>query len=454
MAVGLDDVKRIHLIGVGGCSMSGIAQILKKQGHEVTGSDRERSQFTDRLEELGIPVSIPQKGEQVEGAELVVYSAAIKPDNPERAYAREHGIPEMERSVALGQISARYPHVAAISGCHGKTTITSMLAYINEEAKLDATVHVGGFVDLLGGGVKVGDGDLFITEACEYVRSFLTLVPTVALVNNIDNDHLDCYKDQQEIIETFAQFCALVPPEGKIIVCRDDEKVQRLLPLLDRTPVTYGLTEGDWHAADVRFDQWGCAAFDLVHEGTALGRITLHVPGTHNIINAIGACAVAAVFGADFTSMARALDRFQNTKRRFEFMGERNGVRVFHDYGHHPNEIAATLEAASRVPHKALYCVFQCNSYTRARTLFCENVTCFSRADKVLVPDIYPGREVDTGIVHARDMVKGINASTHNALYLSTFEEIRTWLDENAHPGDLVITVGSGNVYAQTRKLL
>ncbi len=225
MAVGLDDVKRIHLIGVGGCSMSGIAQILKKQGHEVTGSDRERSQFTDRLEELGIPVGIPQKGEQAAGAELVVYSAAIKPDNPERAFAREHGIDGMiaigggssalERSVALGQISARYPHVAAISGCHGKTTITSMLAYINEEAKLDATVHVGGFVDLLGGGVKVGDGDLFITEACEYVKSFLTLVPTVALVNNIDNDHLDCYKDQQEIIDTFAQFCALVPPRAR-----------------------------------------------------------------------------------------------------------------------------------------------------------------------------------------------------------------------------------------------
>ena len=413
MAVGLDDVKRIHLIGVGGCSMSGIAQILQKQGHVVTGSDRERSQFTDRLEELGIPVSIPQKGEQVEGAELVIYSAAIKPDNPERA-----------------------------------------LAYINEEAKLDATVHVGGFVDLLGGGVKVGDGDLFITEACEYVRSFLTLVPTVALVNNIDNDHLDCYKDQQEIIETFARFCALVPPEGKIIVCRDDEKVQRLLPLLDRTPLTYGLAEGDWHADAVEFDSLGCASFDLVHEGNTLGRITLHVPGTHNIINALAACAVASVFGVGFDSMARALDRFRNTKRRFEFMGERNGVRVFHDYGHHPNEIAATLEAASRVPHKAIYCVFQCNSYTRARTLFCENVTCFANADKVLVPDIYPGREVDTGIVHARDMVKGINAATDNALYIPTFEEIRAWLDENARPGDLVITVGSGNVYAQTRKLL
>ena len=240
----------------------------------------------------------------------------------------------------------------------------------------------------------------------------------------------------------------------EIIVCRDDEKVRRLLPLLDRKPLTYGLSEGDWHADAIEFDSLGCAAFDLVHEGNTLGRITLHVPGTHNVINALAACAVASVFGAGFDSMARALDRFRNTKRRFEFMGERNGVRVFHDYGHHPNEIAATLEAASRVPHKAIYCVFQCNSYTRARTLFCENVTCFANADKVLVPDIYPGREVDTGIVHARDMVKGINAATGNALYIPTFEEIRAWLDENTRPGDLVITVGSGNVYAQTRKLL
>ena len=454
MATSINDVERIHLIGVGGCSMSGLAQILKKQGHTVTGSDRERSQFTDRLTELGIPVFIPQKGEQVEGAELVIYSAAIKPDNPERAYAREHGIPEMERSVALGQISARYPHVAAISGCHGKTTITSMLAYMNRQAGLDATVHVGGFVDLLNGGVEVGDGELFITEACEYVKSFLTLLPTVALVNNIDNDHLDCYKDLDEIIATFAQFCDLVPPEGEIIVCRDDKNVQRLLPLLHRTPITYGLSEGDYHAKNVTFDERGCASFDLVYKGETLGRIVLHVPGTHNIINALAACAVAAQFKVSFSDMAAALARFANTKRRFEFMGKKNGVSVYHDYGHHPNEIAATLEAAARVPHNRLICVFQCNSYTRAKTLFCENVTCFSKADQVLVPDIYPGREVDTGIVHARDMVNAINRTTHNALYLPTFEEIAAWLETNAQPNDLVITVGSGNVYAQTRKLL
>lgn len=455
MAVTLDHVKHIHLIGIGGCSMSGIAEILRSQGHEITGSDRETSQFTQKLEAQGIHVSIGQKAEQAEGADLVIYSAAIKPDNPERQYAREHGIPEMERSVALGQLSARYPQVAAIAGCHGKTTITSMLAYISEECNLQATMHIGGFVDLLDGGVKIGGGELLITEACEYVKSFLTLSPTVALINNIDNDHLDCYRDIQEIEDTFVRFCSLVPEDGRLILCTDDVRVQEILPRLpERKKETYGLYEGDRHAANITYDELGCPSFDVVEKGKTVARIALHVPGTHNILNALGAYSVGACFGGEPEKMAAALGKFQNTKRRFEYMGERDGVKVFHDYGHHPHEIAATLEAASRMPHGALYCVFQCNSYTRARTLFCENVDCFALADRVLVPDIYPGREVDTGIVHARDMVKAINDVTKNALYLENFENIRTWLTENARPGDVVITVGSGNVYAQTQKLL
>lgn len=452
--VELDHFDRLHFIGAGGCSMSGIAEILSAQGHTVTGSDRDRSQFTAKLESLGIPVAIGQKGEQVGTAQAVIYSAAIKPENPERVWAREHGIPEIERCDALGQLSRRFGEVAAIAGCHGKTTISSMLAYIDQEAKLGATLHVGGYVGLLDGGVKVGNGDLFITEACEYVRSFLSLSPTLVLINNIDNDHLDCYRDLDEIIETFGKLCSLVPENGKIIVCRDDKNVQKLLPSLGRSYQTYGLAEGDVHAADIVFDEEGCASFTLTDGGTPLGRITLHVPGTHNIINSLAAYSVAKYYGVPFESSARALSRFENTKRRFEFMGERNGRKIYHDYGHHPNEIACTLEAASRMPHRALYCVFQCNSYTRARTLFCGDSDCFKRADKVLVPDIYPGRETDTGIVHARDMVSAINAVSHNALYLGDFDSIAAWLDENGQPGDLVVTVGSGNVYKQTEKLL
>ena len=454
MATQLDSVKRIHCIGAGGCSMSGIAEILAAQGHSITGSDREPSPFTEKLARIGIPVTIGQKEENAYGAEAVIYSAAIKPDNPERIWAREHGLPEIERSVALGQLSERFSEVVAIAGCHGKTTISSMLAYIDAEAQLNATLHIGGYVELLDGGVKVGSGRLLITEACEYVRSFLTLRPTVALINNIDNDHLDCYRDIGEIIETFGKFCALVPEGGTLILCTDDKNVRTLLPSLSRPFRTYGLSEGDVHAADIAYDSEGCPSFTLVDEGKPLGRIELHVPGTHNVVNALAAYSAAKVCGAEFAPIAKALARFKNTKRRFEYMGMRNGVSVYHDYGHHPNEIACTLEAASRMPHKALYCVFQCNSYTRARTLFCENVTCFAGADRVLVPDIYPGREKDTGAVHARDMVNGINRASNNALYLENFENIRAWIDENARPGDLVVTLGSGNVYAQTQKLL
>lgn len=450
----LDLFDRVHFIGAGGCSMSGIAEIMAAQGHTVTGSDREHSQFTDKLDKLGIPVAIGQKGEQVNGAQAVIYSAAIKPDNPERVWAREHGIPEIERCDALGQLSRRFKNVVAVSGCHGKTTISSMLAYIDEEANLGATLHIGGYVGLLDGGVKVGTGDLLITEACEYVRSFLSLSPTLVLINNIDNDHLDCYRDLDEIIETFGKLCALLPENGRIIVCRDDANVQKLLPSLTHPYSTYGLYEGDVHAADISYNEEGCASFTLVENGTPLGTVQLHVPGTHNITNALGAYSVAKYYGAGFDAVSAALSRFENTKRRFEFMGEKNGRKVYHDYGHHPNEIACTLEAASRMPHRALYCVFQCNSYTRARTLFCGNSDCFKRADKVLVPDIYPGREVDTGIVHAKDMVNAVNAVSGNALYLGTFENIAAWLDENGQPGDLIVTVGSGNVYAQTKKLL
>lgn len=450
----LDEARSIYLVGIGGCSMSGLALILQAQGHEVSGSDREESQFTERLRQSGIKVYIGHRAEQVALCDLLIYSAAIKSDNPERVFAREHGIIELERSVALGQLSERFNQVVAIAGCHGKTTITSMLAYVNAQAQLDATVHVGGFVDLLGGGVCIGGGDTLITEACEYVESFLTLSPTIALINNIDNDHLDCYRDIDHIISTFFRFCSLVPPEGSIIGCIDDEKVKNLLPLVQRKFTTYGLANGDIHSNDIRFDEMGTPSFNIIDHGKDMGRVQLGVVGMHNVTNALAAYAVSRQLNVDFCQFARAIGKFKNTKRRFEFMGERNGIRVFHDYGHHPNEIRSTLDAASRMPHNKIYCVFQCNSYTRARTLFCNDVTCFTGANAVLVPDIYPGRERDTGIVHAKDMVNAINCCSHNALYLENFENIRSWLDDNAVSGDVVITVGSGDVYRQTKKLL
>ena len=450
----IDDAKRIHLIGIGGCSMNGLALILKRQGHSVTGSDREATQFTGALDAAGIPYSIGHTCEYVDDADLVVYSAAIRPDNPERARAEEKGIPQLERSVALGQISERFQKVVAVAGCHGKTTITSMLAVVNEFAHFDATIHVGGYVELLGGGVRVGDNDTLITEACEYVESFLTLRPTIALINNIDDDHLDYYHDIEHIVLAFERFLARLPEDGVFVACVDDARVKALADKSAHRVISYGLTGGDYTASDIVYNEQGCAAFTVLCKGAPLGRVTLSVPGKHNIVNALGAIAVAAELNVPFGACAEALFAFRNTKRRFEYYGERNGIRVYHDYGHHPSEIAATLDAASRVPHHKLYCVFQCNSYTRAKTLFCGNATCFALADTVLVPDIYPGRERDTGLVHARDMVAAINGATQNALYLGTFEAIRAWLDEHGESGDLVVAVGSGDVYKQTKKLL
>ncbi len=450
----IDDAGRVHLIGIGGCSMNGIAQILQAQGHDVTGSDREKTQFTEALDRAGIPYSLGHTGEYVRGADLVIYSAAIKSDNPERVLAESLGIMQLERSVALGQISGRFGSVVAVAGCHGKTTITSMLALVNELAGTNATVHVGGYVEFLSGGVRVGGRELFITEACEYVESFLTLRPTIALINNIDDDHLDYFRDIGHIERAFEKFVALLPADGVLLACADDARTASLAARCGRKVLSYGLTQGDITAKNIRFDERGAASFDVFERGTLLGTVRLAVPGTHNVVNALGVCAVCRTLDIPFSVYAEAMERFSNTKRRFEYYGERGGINVYHDYGHHPNEIRATLEAASRVPHNRLFCVFQCNSFTRARTLFIENVTCFADADAVLVPDIYPGREQDTGEVHARDMVAGINAFSDNALYLGTFENIRAWLDENGRPGDLVVTVGSGDVYRQTRKLL
>ena len=450
----IDNAKRIHLIGIGGCSMNGLALILQSQGHQVTGSDREKTQFTAALDEAGIPYSVGHTGEYLRDAELVIYSAAIKPDNPERQLAAELGIPELERSVALGQISERFPSVVAIAGCHGKTTITSMLARVNEAAGRDATIHVGGYVDFLRGGVRVGRDGTFITEACEYVESFLTLAPTVALINNIDDDHLDYYQDIDHIVAAFEKFLDRLPENGLFIACTDDPRVAGLAAKSKHPVKSYGLKSGDYRAENIRFDENGCPTFTIAREGNPIGEASLTVPGLHNVQNALGAYVVAETYQIPFEAYAEAMHAFSNTKRRFEYYGQRNGVRYYHDYGHHPSEIRATLDAASRVPHNRLYCVFQCNSYTRAKTLFCENVTCFCDADAVLVPDIYPGREKDTGLVHARDMVEGINRAGGNAVYLGTFEAIRDWLDSHGAAGDLVVTVGSGDVYRQTRTLL
>jgi UDP-N-acetylmuramate--alanine ligase len=442
--------KRVHFIGIGGCSMSGLAQILKTHGFDVTGSDIKESAFTERLKEQGIPFAIGHDPKNVAGADLVIYTAAIKPQNPEFSYAKEHGLPMLERSRLLGILSSGYARVACVSGCHGKTTITSMLALIMQTADLDCTVHVGGMVDFLGGGVKLGHSDIFITEACEYVRSFLTLSPKYILVNNIDDDHLDVYRDIEDIYQAFAEFVRKLDSGSTLILNADDPLAMRLAEEIDCRVITFGSKDADWRLADISFDAMGSGSATVVAYGKPLGKIKLNVPGLHNLQNALAACLYAnEVFGVGLETCAKALLEYRLAGRRFELVGEREGVKVFHDYAHHPSEIKACLAAAHIYPHQKLWAVFQCNSYTRARTLKIKYGESFFDADEVLVPDLYPGRDVDRGDIHATDLVDEINKNSGNARYLPSFSDIRDYLLENWREGDIVITLGSGDVNKQ-----
>ncbi len=443
----------VHFIGIGGCSMSGLAIILKSLGFKPKGSDIAESAFTKKLESYNIPFVIGHSADNLGDASLVVYSAAIKPGNPEYDRAKELGIPMLERSELLGQISRAFETVIGIAGCHGKTTITSMCALILRECGVNLTVHVGGMVDFLGGGVAVGDYPAFITEACEYVRSFLKLAPTHVLINNIDDDHLDYYKSIEEITETFAEFVSLLPEDGTLFAYNHDPLVAQIAADSGRHVVTYGFENADYMAMNVEYDSMGCPRFD-VESPKGNARVALNVVGRHNMSNALAAITVCSeVFGVKLQDAADALGNYHLAGRRFELMGEKNGVKVIHDFAHHPSEIAACLEAASKYPHRKLWVVFQCNSYTRAKTLKDKYALCFTHADMVIVPDIYPGRDIDRGEIHARDLVAAIGANKA-CQYIPTFEQISAYLDENASPGDVVVTLGSGSVNKETNKLL
>ncbi len=445
--------KSVHFIAIGGCSMSGLAVILKNLGLCPKGSDISESAFTKKLDSEGIPYVIGHSADNIGDAQLVIYSAAIKPGNPEYDRAKELGLPMLTRAELLGLISRQFGTVIGIAGCHGKTTITSMSALILRECGVDLTVHIGGMIDFLGGGVSIGKYPAFLTEACEYVKSFLELRPTYALVNNIDDDHLDYYKSITDIYKAFLKFARLLPPDGILFVYAHDPLSMKLAKDCGRKFIKYGFENADYVAQNIEYDENGCPSFDVVSpKGTA--RIALSVVGKHNMANALAAITMCSeVFGIDPADMAGALKKYHLAGRRFEAVGEKNGVRIIHDYAHHPAEIEACLEAASRYPHKKLWAVFQCNSYTRAKTLRYKYALCFKHADMVLVPDIYPGRDIDRGEIHARDLVESISNTTP-CEYIPTFEQISEYLEKNASPGDVVITLGSGSVNKETAKLL
>ncbi len=439
--------KRVHMIGIGGSSMSGLAELLREKGYTVTGSDSVDSYTTQGLRRKGIPVSIGHRAENVEGADLVIYSAAIHPDNPERAAAASSGIPQMERATLLGQLMEGFSTAINICGTHGKTTTTSMVSEILMDAGLDPTIHIGGQLDYIGGSTRLGSPDLMVVEACEYQASFLQFHPTVAVITNIEEDHLDYYKDLDDIYRSFCRFASLLPEDGWCLGNGDDPLVRKLLSLQRCHTATFGLTDAsDWYPSNIVWDGCGCAEFDILFRGALQAHLHLSIPGEYNLLHAVAAVACCRVAGVDPAAAAESLSRFAAPHRRFELTGTVCGVRLYTDYAHNPAEIRNAVSNAYHQPHNRLWAVVQPHTYSRLKTLFSEYIHCCDLADEILVTDIFAAREKDPGDIHATMLVDAITETGQSVHYTPGFDDAERYLRQHWQPGDLVITMSCGNI--------
>lgn len=438
----------IHFIGIGGISMSGLAEILIGEGFTVSGSDAKESPLTKSLEAKGAKIFYGQRASNImDTTEAVVYTAAIHPDNPEFARAKEKNLPMLTRAQLLGQIMRNYETPIAISGTHGKTTTTSMVSHILLEGKCDPTISVGGILPAIGGNIRVGESETFVTEACEYTNSFLSFFPKISIILNIDADHLDFFKDLDDIRNSFRRFTELLPSDGTLIINADIPDYQEITKGLPCQVVTYGLEqEADYQAKDITFDKYGHASFTVYKNGRKTGSYYLKVPGMHNVSNALASIALGHLLGLSEEVIIKGLGSFTGTDRRFQYKGEVAGVTVIDDYAHHPTEIEATLHAAGNYPHQKVWCVFQPHTYTRTKALLPEFAKALALADHVVLADIYAARETDTLGISSEDLQKCIQELGTPCEYFPTFDEIENFLLENCSRGDLLITMGAGDV--------
>lgn len=454
----INDYKHIHCIGIGGIGLSAVAEICKSRGFNVSGSDMKTSDMTDHLIEQGITVHIGHAAENINGADLVVYSAAVSPENPEIVAAKENGIQLATRAEALGALMHDYSTSIAVSGTHGKTTTTSMVSLILEHAGTDPTILIGGNLPEFNGNAKIGHSGYFVTEACEYMDSFLSLRPKVEIILNIDSDHLDYFKDIDHIVKSFDNFSHLVPNDGFIVAFDGNPFVSNLMQNVDARVVTFGFTENSSYSAkNINFDNNGYPAFDVMHDGDTLCRIQLEIPGEHNIANALAAFATCHTLGVSPDVICSTLAKFTGTQRRFDVIGTtKNNVKVIDDYAHHPTEIKATLAAAKNMPHDRLWCLFQPHTYTRTMALFDEFTKAFNDADVLIMAEIYAAREKNIHKISSRELITEIKKEqpAKEAYYFSSLEEIATFVANNAQPGDVVITMGAGDIYKVAEMLM
>lgn len=455
--VDLSQYKNIHCIGIGGIGLSAIAEILLSRGYSVSGSDMKESDITSKLAKEGARIFIGHRAENVDNADLVVYSAAVGKDNPEIMRAAERGIETVTRAQMLGVLMSEYENSIAISGTHGKTTTTSMVSLILDRAGLEPTILVGGNLAEIDGNVKVGHSKFFVTEACEYMDSFLSLRPKIEIILNIDSDHLDYFKDIEHIVSSFDKFASLVPDDGIIIAYDANPFVNKVIKGHSNA-VTFGLNENcDYWASDILFNESGMPSFKVNHGGKDLTTVQLAVPGEHNILNALAAFTCGHTLGVDEQIIKETLESYKGTERRFDIVGTTSqGVKIVDDYAHHPTEIKATLSASMNVPHNNLWCIFQPHTYTRTLALFDEFAEAFNKADKLILAEIYAAREKNIYKISSAQLAEIIK-ETHpdkEVLFMEDFREIAEYVNKNARKGDMVITMGAGDIYKVGEMLL
>ena len=444
----LKQYKHIHMIGIGGTSMSGIATILKKWGFYVTGSDANQSELVDKLIENNIPVIIGHDLENIKRANLVVYSAAIPEDDVEMLEAKRLGIQTMERSTFLGLITKAYKNTICVSGTHGKTTTTSMLSVCFLEAKKDATIQVGAILKQIGGNYRVGNSDCFILESCEYVESFLKFHPRTEVILNIDNDHLDYFKDLDHIKNAFVKFVKLLPEEGLLVVNADDENCASLYKNTTAKIVTFGINNEkcNFVARNISYDNNGFPLFDVYRNNTFYKSIKLSVPGLHNVYNALACIATCHEYGIEKETIKTALAKYTGAHRRFEYVGTYRGTNIYDDYGHHPTEIAATANALKQKTYRQSWVVFQPHTYSRTKNLLKDFARALLGFDNIIITDIYAAREDNIYNISAEDLVKEIEKLGRKAIYIPRFDDIVKYIKERAMPNDIVLTLGAGTV--------
>ena len=439
----------LHFTGIGGISMSALAEIMISRGFTVTGSDSHESKITDHLESLGAKIFYNQVAGNISSdIDVLIYTAAIKQDNPELVKAKELGIPLLTRAEFLGQIMLNYPMAIGVSGTHGKTTTTSMLSQIMLEGNTDPTILVGGIMPAIHGNTRVGHSDKLITEACEYTNSFLSFKPNMAIILNVAADHLDFFKDLDDIRHSFRKFAELVPDDGFLVISSDIDNLEYFTDGLKCKVITVGSdpAKSDYSATNIEFDQFAKGSYDLVVNGEKSFHVALNVTGEHNIYNSLAAIAAAHAMGISDENIKAGLTQYGGTDRRFQYKGKVGDVTIIDDYAHHPDEITATIKTAKHYPHKKMWVVFQPHTYSRTKSLLPEFGKALKEADAVVLADIYAAREKDTLGVSSLDVKKEIEKYGTEVHYYPSFSEIENFLLESCSPGDLLITMGAGDV--------